>query len=206
MTTTNATYKVSSIGSAAVDDLPKGKTQHAKGSQDSYKACSGDAYESLINGQFKAEALNGGVLSEMAEASREDSEVRTDYHSQIQALLGNLLIGEARSRPAQDTRGDVPHVPDLEKEILRGTTLHEHMEPIVERYAALEKVLIVMYDNLKISLHPRNMASMTASEIRSLNQYKEKLVESLRECRDQLKLSRRYLQEQKAEEAKNSSL
>lgn len=79
------------------------------------------------------------------------------------------------------------------------------MGPVVERYAALEKVLIVMYDDLKLSLNSRNMSSMTASEIRSLNQYKEKLVESLRECRAELKLSRKYYQAQKNDEAKSSA-
>lgn len=201
MTTTNTTYKVSSITPAAASEQPTPKKTQTSKVKDAYTPSSADAYKSLVNGQFKAESLEGGVLSEMAEASSEERSVRTDYYSQIQNLLGTFLVGETRSRPAQDTGGDIPHVPDLEKEILKGTTLHEHMEPVVERYAALEKVLIVMYDDLRLSLHPRNMSSMTASEIRSLNQYKEKLVASLRECRAQLRLSREYLQEQKEAEA-----
>jgi len=196
MTKTNTTYKVSSVKPLPKDEAFDPKAQKATGAKDAYQASSPDAYKDLIKGNFKAEAIDGGVLSEMAEASSQPQRVKSDYYSQMQDLIGTLMVGEART-PAQDTVGNIPYVPDLEKDILDGTTLHEHMEPIVERYGALEKVLITMYDNVRIALHPTNSSRMTSSEIRSMNAYRDALEDAIRECRTQLEKAHEYLQKQK---------
>jgi len=196
MTKTNTTYNVSSVKPLPKDEAFDPKAQKADGPGDAYQTSSSDAYKNLINGGLKAEAIDGGVLSEMAEASSHPTRVKNDYYSQMQDLIGTLMVGEAHT-PAQDTVGNIPYVPDLEKDILDGTTLHEHMEPIVERYGALEKVLITMYDNVRIALHPTNSSRMTSSEIRSLNAYRDALEEAISECRAQLEKAHEYLQKQK---------
>lgn len=200
MTKTNTTYKVSTIKPSQDDLAFDPKAQKSGAPEDVYKSSSPDSYKDLIKGNFKAESIDGGVLSEMADASVEELSVRNDYHSQMQDLIGSLMVGETRSRPAADTVGNIPYVPDLHKDILRGTDLHMHMEPVVARYAALEHVLIGMYDTLRMALHPRNMHTMTASEIHSLKQYEAKLEDTLRECRFQLEKAHEYLQKQKKAE------
>jgi hypothetical protein len=196
MTKTNATYKISKVKPLPKEEAFDPKAQKANGADDAYNASSPDAYKDLIKGNFKAEPINGGVLGEMAEASSKPSRRKNDHYSQMQDLIGTLVVGEART-PAQDTVGNIPYVPDLEKDILDGTTLHEHMEPVVERYGALEKVLITMYDNLRIALHPNNSYRMSSSEIRSMNAYREALEEALRDCRFQLAKAHDLLRKQK---------
>ena len=201
MTTTNSTYKVSTIKPSAAEEKVDFKSQQANGPEDAYKSTSADAYKDLINGNFKAEPINGGVLSEMADASHKERRLKRDYHSQMQNVIGSLMMGDARQTPASDTVGDIPYVPKLEEDIFKGTSLHKHMEPIVQRYAALEKVLISMYDNLRVSLHPTRTCNMTSFEIRSLYSYKEKLKEALGACRTQLGRAHDYYQKQLKEEA-----
>lgn len=202
MTKTNATYKVSSVKPLPKDEAPDPKAKAAKGTGDAYETSSPDAYKDLIKGNFKADALDGGVLSEMAEASSKQTRAKGDYYSQMQDLIGTLMVGEART-PAQDTVGNIPYVPDLEKDILDGTTLHDNMEPVVERYGALEKVLITMYDNVRIALHPTNSSRMTSSEIRTMNAYRDALEDAIRECRFQLGKAHEYLQKQKNAEKRD---
>ncbi len=206
MVQTNATPKVSYVKPSPADEHAQNKAQEAKG--DVYSSGSADNYKNLIKGEFKAEAIDGGVISEMYDAASGKRTVKRDYYSQMQNLIGGLMVGEARERPAYDCVGNIPYVPDLEKDILRHTCLHENMKPVVERYAALEKVLITMYDNLRVALHPTKMSQMTASEIRSLQAYAKKLKKTLAYCRSQLSLAHDFLKKQieqemaeKAEEA-----
>ena len=196
MTKTNATYKISSVKPLPKEEATGPKAQSVKGADDAYNASSPDAYKDLIKGNFKAEPINGGVLGEMAEASSEPARRGNDYYGQIQDLIGSLMM-DGGNIPAEDTVGNIPYVPDLEKDILDGTTLHEHMEPVVERYGALEKVLITMYDNLRIALHPNNSYRMSVGEISSMNAYREALEEALRDCRFQLAKAHDLLRKQK---------
>lgn len=205
MTKTNTTYKVPSIKPSQAEEKFKPKAQKLGGSGDAYKTGSSNAYKGLLDGKAKAEALNGGVLSEMAEAEASENsyERRTDSHSQMQDFLGNFMLGDSRSRPASDTQGNIPQVPDLQRDILDRTNLEENMGPVVARYAALEKTLIMLYDTARLAIHPRNMDSMSASELRSLQQYEDKLEDTLRECREQLADARELLRKHNTENESN---
>ncbi|MFH1830959.1 MAG: hypothetical protein ABH871_09325 [Pseudomonadota bacterium] len=194
MVKTGATPKVSYVTPSPADEPTKTKAQTVEG--DAYSSGLSNTYNSLINGKPKAESIDGGVINEMYEASSKQGARKNDYHSHMQNLIGSLMIGEARERPAYDTVGNIPYVPDLQGDILKNTAMHKNMKPIVERYAALEKVLITMFDNLRVTLHPSKMSQMTASEIRSLRSYAKKLNATLGECRTELKMAHQIYQQQ----------
>jgi len=196
MTKTNTTYKVSTVKPSEASQPFDPKAQKSGGPKDVFENASPDAYKGLVKGNFKAEPIDGGVLGEMAEASVEPRRVSQSRYDQMQDLIGSLMCDEGGSASPADTVGNIPYVPNLHDDILKGTNLIQNMKPVVERYAALEQVLIAMYDNLRAALSPRNAWSMSVSEINSLKRYKAKLEETLADCRFQLKQAHELLNDQ----------
>ncbi|MBN1282304.1 MAG: hypothetical protein JXA24_00845 [Proteobacteria bacterium] len=202
MTKTNIVPKISYVDTKAPkpQEIPsKGKAEKAG---DIYESADKDAYKALLDGNPKAECIDGGVLSEMFDAASQVPQRRPGYYEGMQNLLGSMMIGSASWKPAQDTVGDIPYVPDLQKDIVSvNPNTVTTMEPVVQRYAGLEKVLTKMIDIATDSMHPNNMSKMTAEEFRSLDAYKRKLIETLAECRIQKARAERYLEKQRAKES-----
>jgi hypothetical protein len=151
----------------------------------------------------------------MYNADSQTSTVNIDYYSRVQQMLGGLMPGEVTERKPQDYFGKIPYVPDLQNDILKDTSeFHDNMEPVVERYAGLEKVLVSMYNEVNKALRPSRMSEFSAGQLRSLKSYRAKLDEQLATCREQLSLSQKYLraeiararEELKAAEAEEASV
>jgi len=201
MTKTNATAKVSYVKPDAFEKPKASNEAKAQAATDVYKSSDADAYKSLIGGNVKAESFEGGVLEEMFDAASNVPQQRQGYYDRMQDFLGTMMVGDARWKAPQDTVGDIPYVPDLHKDILKyDVEKAKMMEPVVERYSALKKVLSDMIDVATASLHSRNMSKMTASEYRSMEAYRRKLKLTLRECNIQMERAEEYLEKQKAKE------
>lgn len=206
MTKTNPTYKSSSVTPPKANEEQKPKAQTAEKAQDAYKAASPDAYKGLLSGSYKAESLEGGCLNEMREYEDGTKSYRytPTYDQHIQNLISSRMLGPTRKYPARDTLGNIPRVPNLQKDILSLTKIEDGntpyvdlMENVVDRYSALEKVLVTMYNNLLIALDSRNSWRMTAGEIREMISYKDKLGEALNYCRVQYEQATSILRDQK---------
>ncbi len=173
----------------------------AQGSSDVYQATDGDSFKSLIDGNPKA--IASGVIAEMYDAASNTPQEQADYYEKMQDFMGNFIVGDnaASWKAPEDSIGDVPYIPDLQKDILSlDVDTVEAMEPVVARYAALETVLEEMMDAATSAMHPSMMSQMSASEFRSLEAYRRKIEESLAECRLQRNRAERYLEKQKENE------
>lgn len=170
----------------------QGSAPKAQAVGDSFTQKAADHYQGLVNG--KAECIEGGVISEMYYASRDGTRVRPDAYEAIQDILRGIMDMDTREIPPTDTIGDIPYVPDLDKDILKGKTAFEyqHFEPVVERYAALEKTLVAMANVAQMNLEPDKMCQMSTDEIRYLKAYAKKIEEALFNCRSELRLAKQY--------------
>lgn len=168
---------------------------------DSYAASASNPYKGLLDG--KAESIDGGVISEMYYASSEGPRVRRDAYDAIQDILRGIMDTDTREIPPTDINGDIPYVPDLHEDILKGKLACKSYEydAVIERYVALEKTLVAMANTANASLVPNNMCNLSTDEIRYLKSYCKKIEEALFECRREMGLAKKaQLHELEAEE------
>lgn len=196
---TKITPKVSYIEPSVPKAQDVSVDGEAQGSSDVYQASDGDSFNSLINGNPKA--IAGGVIEEMYNAASNTPQRNVSQYKKMQGFMDNFIVGDAYWKAPQDTMGDIPYVPDLQKDILSiGVDSVMTMEPVVARYAALEIVLEKMIEAATSAMNPNLMSQMSGSEFRSLEAYRRKIEESLGECRLQRDRAERYLGEQRENE------
>ncbi len=192
MAKTELKPKVSTIrpNESRVDRSKEGaKANAVKNPADGYTKASADNYKSLLGGT-SAKANEISDLSNAINASSGDGRPRDP----IQDILNGMLMGESAMATGPNVfEHEMPHVPDLEKEIFADDPSRaQNMRPVVQRYATLERTLQELLWNNEAQLHPKYMSRMSASEIDTLKVYSEAIVNALRECRTQLKMSRMY--------------
>ncbi len=187
------------------ENTPKAPAQacvpKAQSVGDAYCASAANPYKGLLGG--KAECIEGGVLSEMYYASSEGPRVRRDAYDAIQDILRGIMDTDTRELPPTDINGDIPYVPELHKDILKGKLSCKSYEydAVIQRYAALEKTLVAMANTAYASLDPANSWAMNADEIRSLKSYCKKIEEALFDCRREMGLAKKaQLHELEAEQ------
>ena len=165
----------------------------ASAASDAYAAQTSDQYKNLVEGNPKA--------SDLGEFDQSQNGPRRRPQDPIQALLGGFMIGEARERHPSIYDHEMPYVPDLKRDIFKkDPTRHKNMQPVVKRYAALEKVIKTLIRETDKSLDRRNMARMKTGEIRALRAYSEALRHTLRKCRQQLDTARHFYELEKLRE------
>lgn len=170
----------------------KANAAKAQSVNDGYAAAASNPYKGLVDG--KAECIDGGVISEMYYASSEGPRVRRDAYDAIQDILRGIMDTDTRELPPTDINGDIPYVPKLGEDILKGKLACKSYEfdAVIERYVALEKTLVAMANTAHASLDPDNMCNLTSDEIRYLKSYCKKIEESLFECRREMTLAKKY--------------
>lgn len=189
--------KVSTVGhkNQGPEDHPDTASK-ASAVGDAFALKGSDHYKGLVEGRN----MKASELEELSEAVNSPQSKRCQ--DPIQALLGNLMIGEARERRPSALDHEMPYVPDLQKDILNKVP-DIGLKPVVQRYAGLEKVIMALIQETEKSLHPSNMSRMKTGEIRALRSYREALELNLRECRQQLDKARHQyklqLEREKAE-------
>ncbi len=157
---------------------------------DSYADAGPDAYKGLVAGNTpKSESIAQGAIGDMMDAMSNIQTKELTYSQKIQNILsGYANIADTKEAMGVDIKGDIPLVPNFRKEIVDGHALADMpMRPVVQRYEGLMKVLDKMIGAAKAALSPKNAASMTAAEIRSLHSYQKKLEETMRYCGQQLR-------------------
>jgi hypothetical protein len=182
MTQTNATPKVSYVTPVASEDPSAPATAKAQSLDDSYGTSDADVskYKGLVAGSHaKAEPIDGGVLSEMANAESNEPQRAQTHFERIQQVLAGLIPARGDIQSLQDKLTAIPYVPDLDKDF---SELPEHMEPIVQRYAALEKVLMAMSRQIKVARKPKHSYALSPAEVRSLNRYQKRLNAAIADC------------------------
>lgn len=206
MTSLNTHYKVSTVAPAktGTNESPQ-KAATTAAPADQFEAAKANSYQSLVSGgSAKAECINGGVISEMAQADNQVQYAKPTHYNGIQAILSDLSVGNVRECGPCDTHGDIPSVPDLEQDILKRTYNFNNMEPIVRKYQALEKTLTAMAITAEKGLSPSNMSTMTANEYEDLRSYLKEIQSRLATCRKELIKSKDLYQDQLVREAEKA--
>ncbi|MFA4874273.1 MAG: hypothetical protein WC956_04160 [bacterium] len=189
MTKTAPTSKIQYITEPYAAKPASEQKSKSQGISDSYAEAGSNAYKGLVAGnKAKAEPIAEGVIGEMMDAAENKPIRKLTYYDKIQNILSAYAsIGDTKENVGRDINGDIPVIPDLRKDILDGhNMLNVPMRPVVQRYSALEKVLIKMLTTAKRSLKSDRVCNMTATEIRSMQSYEKKLNEALANCRQQL--------------------
>lgn len=147
------------------------KSSYAKQTKNEWKAMTSS---SPIN-----EMLNeiNGVAQQAAYACERD------------AIMDSLVINNPLADLSYRTEHELPEVPML-NDLFRENPSHQaNMEPLVERYEALQVTLEDLYDNCLYALKQ----PMDVSEVTSTQEYYEDIVASLALCKEQLEQSKYYL-------------
>jgi hypothetical protein len=115
----------------------------------------------------------------------------------IDALLDSLIIVDPVANYRFGSDHSMPKIPDLHEDLFKDNPkLKNNMEPIVERYEALQLTLQELRDNTLESLkYP-----MTPSEIQSNQKYIEDLNEALMKVEAELEEANYYWHLQKVRE------
>jgi hypothetical protein len=154
-------------------------------------------------------------LSKEAPSSKKKSAITDTYSAQ--KTNGYRKVVEGRQHPAryeaiqdimssmmperrvetEDYIVDIPHIVDVFKQ---NPFQYKDMEPVVQRYAAVEKALLAQMAEIRGFLNPDNMSSFSAGQITNLQERLEKVEERLGFCRQQQEQAQIYLEWQRQTE------
>lgn len=149
---------------------PKGKKKAAI--TDTYKHNKTNAYKKIVEGR--------------------QHPVRYDM---IQSILGGMTPN--MNVDMDDFIIDVPHIKDVSK---ANPFQFNDMEPVVERYAGVEKMLLAQMAEVKKMLNPKNMSRLSAPEVANLRGRLDKIGDRLGFCKQQLQQSQLRLEWQRQNE------
>jgi hypothetical protein len=144
--------------------------------QDTYSAETTNGYRRMVNGRMDP--------------------VR---YEAIQGILGNLL-----PEPQAPVAHYIPNVPTLEDIFKASPYQYRDMKPVLDRYLALEKMILAQIAENKRILNPKNMTALSAPELANLKGYEKDLEKQLLKCREQIDQSEIYYKWQRQNELKAS--
>lgn len=150
---------------------------------DDYQEGSANPYHGLLEG--KAQTAFGALTDAVSTPTGRPADP-------IQSLLGNLMVGGPTHEVDPTRMGhELPRVPDCQREILKDIPDQKfHMQPVIDNYVGLEKVILTLMEQTEQKLKPHMMARLTTQEIATLREYKRQLASQLWECREQLRIAR----------------
>jgi hypothetical protein len=197
MTKTSFDPKISYITPSNASSPVSEKDKSAFKSSDAFVTAKKSKYQTLLSGNHpKGDSIDPGVINEMQNAEQQVAAAPVSAYEQTQYLIGGLMVGEVLEKYPMDYLDNIPNVPNIKDIVSETSAFHDNNEPIVQRYAALEKVIVAMYSENNRALAPQLMCQYTAPELRALQAYRGKLDETLSYCREQLGLAKGYLRNQ----------
>lgn len=208
MTRTNLNPKVSSVGIGQDTQIPQNTVgEGPQRTRDDYISQGSNPYRNLVSGQPRAISApppdNSTPIGDMMGVIQNERTGRRQ--DPMQAFIGSLMMGDDGAGPSP-TDFEIPRVPMLQRDILRRNTAGVRLRPIVQRYAALERVIGNLISNAQRAINSAGISNMDSREIESLREYKSELRERLILCRDQLAEARRAYNQERIDNPPESDL
>jgi len=185
MTQTNLKPKISTVASRPGDTQPPEnrnsfKSQDVKA--DSYSPKKTDSYGSLLKGSTTT--VENTPIGDLVSALSESQAHK--YKDPLQECLYGLLYGLDKGTPALPEEINVPSFEKLKAANPGIADKSAIAEGIVDRYDALEDLIVGTISNVEESLKPNNTMRMTPAEVKNLQKYRKELERKLFDCRQEM--------------------